>query len=197
MKIKKRIYKKRERKHLLEHEISIIYDMCERTKFPLRNKLLILMSYNHALRPSETCDLKWSDIDLINNIIHIKRKKNGVSGYHPIECQTTLELLKQHKERRYLPDKYVFMSQYKRPPTKLDPDNYNDLCEKLGIMAGFDFKFTPHMLRHSKPTKLIEDGVNIMVVKGLMGHSKVSSTEIYIHMGINQYRGLTKGSMFA
>lgn len=191
-----KIYKKRDRQHVYEHEIQIILEKCEQTRFALRNKLLILTAYNHALRASETCNLKWNHIDLINRTISITRLKNGRSGKHPIYSSLELELLKEHHAKRDKKDIYVFMSENVRPKTQYDPFTFNDLCEKLGIAAGFDFKLTPHMLRHAKITQLIEDGIHLMVVRNYAGHTKVSSTERYTHLSAKQYDGINNGSIF-
>lgn len=191
------IYKKRDRIHLYEHEIALVLEMCERTRFPLRNKLLILMTYNHGLRASEVCNLKWNHLDRVNSVISIKRNKNGRSGNHPIESELELELLEKHYEKRYAVCPYIFTSEMKRPPTQYSPLNFNKLCEELGEMAGLDFKFTPHMLRHSMGTFLAQQDIPIITIRNFMGHTKLSSTELYIHLASNKFLGIKKGSMFA
>jgi len=193
-------YKKRWRFHLMENEVHMILEACEKSYFPLRNKLLILMAYNHGLRASELCALKWHNVDIANRRIYITRMKNGKSGYHPIESDLEYNLFKEHKairDKQVVKDPFVFMSERRRPITPYSPRCFNALCEQLGNLAGLDFKFTPHMLRHGIATWLVENDMNIVKVSRFMGHSKLSSTERYLHISAKQYQGYMKGSIFA
>lgn len=191
------IYKKRHRIHLHEHEVARVIEMSKRTRFPIRNELLVVLSYSHALRASEACDLKWTDVDLTNRTIKISRKKGGKSGIHPIELDREYELLHQHYKNRDPKCPYIFMTQYRYERDRFTPLNFNDLCLRLGEMAEFDFKLTPHMLRHAMTTFLHQKKVDIFIVRDYVGHTRISSTEKYIHLVASRFDGITKGSIFA
>jgi len=193
MLVTKKVYKKKFRKFLYENEIALVLDLCKRTRFPLRNETLLLVTYNHAYRAGEACNLQWKHIDFNNDTITILRQKGGINSIHPLNLGEK-KLLLEMQEKRDIKSPYVFTSY--RWGEKFEPQNFYRLTLKLGKLAEFDFIFTPHMLRHAKGTFLANKDVNIMKIKNLLGHSKLSSTEIYIHMAANQFKGINEGSMF-
>jgi integrase/recombinase XerD len=91
-------------------------------------------------------------------------------------------------------DTYVFTSS--RWGDKFEPDNFYRLTLKLGQLAGFDFIVTPHMLRHARGTFLANNDIHMLKIKALLGHVRVSSTEIYTHLAANKFKGINEGSLF-
>lgn len=191
---KKRIQKKRTRIFMYEHEIARALESCKKTMYPIRNELLVLITYNHALRAGEACDLKWSDVDFVNETIMIRRQKGGIDAIHPLDSPRELELLKEMYANKYCWAKNIFITKRK---SNLGPDDFYQLTLELGRLSEFDFVFTPHMLRHSMGTFLINKDVNILKIKALLGHARVSSTELYTHLAANRFVGIKKGSIFA
>lgn len=186
-------HKKKIRKFLYENEIARVLDLCCHTKYPDRNKTLILFTYNHAFRAGEVCGLKWNQIDFTNNQINIISQKGGVDCTHLLEKGEREPLLKLYENRnKDLP--YVFTSERN---AKFEPQNFYRLLLKLGKMARFDFVLTPHMLRHSKGTFLANNDVNIFKIKAFLRHKRISSTELYIHMAGNQFKNINEGSIFS
>ncbi len=193
MTIKNKSYKKRFRKFLYENEISQVLELCKQTKFPVRNECLLLLAYNHAYRAGEICDLKWNHIDFENNTLTVLRQKGGIDSVHPLGAREK-ELLIFMDDNRKGESPYVFTSCYRGD--KFEPQSFYRLTLKLGKLAGFPFVFTPHMLRHAKGTFLADKDVNIMKIKNFLGHRRISSTELYIHLAANQFKGINEGSMF-
>lgn len=187
------IYKKKSRKFLYEHEISQILQLCNNTRYPLRNECLILLTYNHAYRAGEVCKLQWDQIDFSNNTLTVLRQKGGVNSIHPLGCGEK-ELLLSLKDKMKNESPYVFTTD--KWGDRFEPQNFYRLTLNLGKMAGFDFIFTPHMLRHSKGTFLATNDINLLKIKNYLGHKRISSTELYIHMAANQFKGINEGSMF-
>jgi integrase len=186
-------YKRRTRKFLYEDEIKRVLDLCCHTKYPDRNKILILFTYNHAFRAGEVCNLKWDNIDFDNNHIDIISQKGGVNSVHLIEDGEKELLINLYENRnKNLP--YVFTSERN---AKFEPQNFYRLTLKLGKMARFNFILTPHMLRHSKATFLANKDINIFKIKSFLRHKRISSTEMYIHMAANQFKNINDGSIFA
>lgn len=202
--IKKRKYKKRERDHATEYEIQQILNSCHLIREPeryyssiLRNKLMILMTYNHALRSSETCNLKWIHVNLHEKTVWITRCKGSKSGLHPIESQMELDLLHElHALRNPKLDNLFIVSDYKgqRPAT---PWFFNVICERIGEKAGLPYVFTPRMLRSGKITYLCDKDINLILIRNFAGHVKVSSTEYYLRNAANRFKGINNGSLFA
>lgn len=185
-------YKKRIRKFLHEHEIAKVIELCAQTRYPKRNETLILVTYNHALRAGETCNLKWKHIDFDNDQITVVRQKGGIDCVHPL-LPREKQLLINLYERRNIDSPSVFMSERNE---KFEPQNFYRLTLKLGRLAEFDFVFTPHMLRHSKGTFLANKDVHILKIKAFLGHKRLSSTELYTHLAANKFNGINSGSIF-
>jgi type 1 fimbriae regulatory protein FimB len=191
---KKRFQKRRSRIFIHEDEIQRVLQECDNTTHPIRNRLLLLMTYYHGFRAGEVCNLKWTDIDFNNKTIFCKRQKGGVDAYQPIDSELEWELLLEHKKNNPVWSEWVFVSQWKE---RFEPQNFYRLTVRLGKMAGFDFVLTPHMLRHSLGTFLVNQDVPIMIIKRILGHARVSSTELYTHLAANKIIGVKKGSIFA
>jgi len=198
-----KIYKKKFRKFLYEDEIEKVIDLCQETRFPLRNQTLILVTYMHAYRAAEICNLKWNQIDFTNNVINVVRKKGGINSSQPIwqrEKEFLIRLFEAKKKR--LPSNYNWRSDESFVFTtgltddKLQPQSFLRLTMKLGEMAAFDFVFTPHMLRHARGTFLANNDIHLLKIKALLGHARVSSTELYTHMAANKFKGINEKSMF-
>ncbi len=186
-------YKRKIRKFLYENEIAKVLDLCCHTAHADRNRTLILFTYNHAFRASEVCNLTWNQINFVNNEINIISQKGGVDCTHIIEDGERQSLLNLYENRnKNLP--YVFTSERN---AKFEAQNFYRLTLKLGKMAGFDFVFTPHMLRHAKGTFLANNDVNIFKIKAFLRHRRISSTEIYVHMAANRFKNINEGSIFS
>ena len=75
----------RQREYLTEGEIATLLDTAGNSRNPVRDRLLILMAFRHALRVSELVDIRWQQIDLDTATIHIRRAKNGTPGIHGLQ----------------------------------------------------------------------------------------------------------------
>lgn len=196
-------YKRKTRKFLYENEIEQVIEACNKTPFPLRNKTLILVTYMHAYRAAEVCNLTWKEIDFKNNVISTKGQKGGKDSLQPLwgmEKELLLQLRDQRDTAKYANSnfredhKYVFTSS--RWGTKFEPDNFYKLTMNLGELARFDFPFTPHMLRHSRGTFLANNDVHLLKIRDLLRHVRVSSTELYTHMAANRFKSINDNSIF-
>lgn len=138
----------------------------------LIHRLVIQMAYGTGMRVSELINLKWQDIDFQRNIIHIKRakgKKDRIVMLSP-KIKKALNSLNIKKEG------YVFLSNRKK---KYTIRTIEKIVENTRIKAGIKKKVSPHTLRHSFATHLLENGTDIRYIKELLGHSDISTTLIY------------------
>ena len=108
---------------------------------PVRDRLLILMAFRHALRVSELVDLRWQQISLDTATVHITRAKNGTPGNHGLQGDE-LRLLRALRREHPHAD-FVFLSERKAP---LSVDGAQKLIERLGEAAGLPFPIHAHML---------------------------------------------------
>ena len=111
---------------------------------PVRDRLLILMAFRHALRVSELVDLRWQQVHLDTATVDIRRAKNGTPGIHGLQGDE-LRLLRALRREHPHAD-FVFLSERKAP---LSVDGAQKLIERLGVAAKLRFPIHAHMLRYA------------------------------------------------
>lgn len=188
-----KIKKPKLRKFLYESEIEALIRVAETSFWPVRNKLLIIMTCHHAMRAGETINLKWEHIDFVNNHINVIRQKSGVTCFHPL-AQGEKDLLLMLKDQQKFKSPFVFHTRLKYPFTS---SGLNWLIKRWGVLAGIPVHTHTHMLRHSSATLLINKGVSLDIIKGWLGHRSIKSTEIYVHMDQKRFNNIFDGSIFA
>ena len=141
------------------------------------HKMCLAVMYACGLRISEATTLEVGAIDRANHVLRIVGKGNKdrlVPLPQPI-LDDLGHLWRTHRNRRWL-----------FPNRRGDaPINKRVLSETFAVAAeaaGISRRVTPHTLRHSYATRLIENGVNIRIVQILLGHSSIASTAIYTHL---------------
>lgn len=152
-------------------------------RYGQRNSAMILLAYRHGLRISELISLRWSQIDLKQGLIHVNRRKNGISSTHPLfgpELRA-LRLLK----RQNLQADYVFLTERKAPMTD---STFRKIVARAGIQAKIDFPIHPHMLRHSTGFKLANDGRDTRSIQHYLGHKNIQHTVRYTEIASIRFR---------
>lgn len=149
--------------------------------FAVRNpkhRLLLMIIYGAGLRVGEAVKLKLEDIDWDRKMIHIRSAKGKKDRF------TVLSEVVRWGLREYCaafrPTNYLFEGQGNRPnlSTRSAENIFRSAVEKAGIRK----KVTPHSLRHSFATHLLEQGVDLRIIQVLLGHASSKTTEIYTHV---------------
>lgn len=138
----------------------------------VNHRLLIQMGYGTGMRASELVNLKWEDIDFQRNVIHIKRakgKKDRIVMLSP-KLKKGLKLLTDRRQG------YVFLTNRNG---KYTLRSIEQIVENARKKARINKKISPHSLRHSFATHLLENGTNIRYIRDLLGHSDITTTMIY------------------
>jgi type 1 fimbriae regulatory protein FimB/type 1 fimbriae regulatory protein FimE len=175
----------RTREYLTEAEIDKLLEAAGKSRNPVRDRLLILLAFRHALRVSELVDVKVEQLDLKAATIHIRRAKNGTPGIHGLqgdELRLIRALLREQPHSSFL-----FLSERKAP---LSVDGAQKLVERLGDAAGFKFPIHVHMLRHSAGYALAGRGVDTRTLQAFMGHRSISNTVIYTAVADKRVRNI-------
>ena len=175
----------RQREYLTEGEIDSLLAAAGTSRNPVRDRLLILMAFRHALRVSELVDLRWQQIDLDAAAVHIRRAKNGTSSIHGLQGDE-LRLLRTLRREHPLAS-FVFLSERKAP---LSIDGAQKLIERLGVTAELPFPIHSHMLRHSAGYALAGRGVDTRSLQAFMGHRSISNTVIYTAVADKRIRNI-------
>ena len=169
---------------LMEEEISaIINAIVETFQYSKRDKAIIEMLYSCGLRVSELCALSLNNLYLNDDMIRIMgkgskerllpvggRAKNFLNDYL-IHCRPGIQKDKGSSS--------VFLSRNGNPLTRA---MINNILRKWSQVAGISKSVSPHTLRHSFATHLLEGGADLRFVQALLGHSDISTTQIYTHL---------------
>jgi len=142
-------------------------------------KAILGIIYGAGLRISEACALKPTDTDSQRMLIHVRRGKENKDRY-VLLGETMLTLLREYYQKARRKGDYLFPGQ--KPQNPLTPAAIRKVLKKVATKAGLSKKITPHTLRHSFATHLLETGYDLRVVQTLLGHTSIQTTQRYTHI---------------
>jgi len=146
----------------------------------IKHRCIISLLYSAGLRRGELINLKVEDIDSKRMVIHIKSAKGKKDRYTLLSQKVLSDLRLYYKI--YNPEKFLFEGINRQP---YSPSSVRKVLNKAVTAAGIRKKVSPHTLRHSFATHLLEDGVDLRYIQTLLGHSSSKTTEIYTHVAKN------------
>lgn len=162
---------------LTKEEVSKLLNAAKTKK----SRLILSLLYSSGLRVSELVNLKPSDINFNENIGWVragKGSKDRMFTLSPSLCSEINNYLKKKENTKYL-----FSSD-----EPLTTRNVQKIVKNLRNMAEIQKKVTPHTLRHSFATHLLESGTDIRMIQTLLGHSSLNTTQIYTHISSDQIK---------
>ena len=139
-------------------------------------RLIAMVMYGAGLRVSEACALEVGDIDAARSVIHVRHGK-GNAPRDVTLSPTLLAALREYWRQERPARPYLFVGKGTDRP--LAPDSVRKALKMARAEAGLKGTFTPHMLRHSFATHLLEAGTDIRVIQQLLGHKDLSTTAGY------------------
>jgi site-specific recombinase XerD len=172
-------YDKRLPKYLTKEEVKLLL---ESTTY-LKHKAILSTIYSGGLRVSEVINLRISDIISAEMKIRVRNGKRNKERY-TLLSQKNLELLrvywKKFGYKNYSPEDYLFISRQTKKP--LSNRCIEHAMDKALLKAGINKKASPHTLRHSFATHLMNSGIDLVTIQALLGHSNMKTTSIYLHV---------------
>jgi site-specific recombinase XerD len=184
--------------HVADRQVLIDYSVRKVTKLPtvltqeeiwnlinapdnLKHRLILMTTYSAGLRAAEVAALKPEDIDRKRMLIKVVNGKGGKQRYTILSSKLLKELRRYYKACQ--PQTYLFPSSYKhRKNQTLTYPSVRSIYEKAREKAGINKGVGIHTLRHSFATHLIEASYDIRRIQVLMGHRRLSTTMIYLHV---------------
>ena len=139
-----------------------------------RNKLILALLYSSGLRVSELVNLDIDSVDMNERTIRIRGK--GEKDRIVLFDDKTKNLIEDYLAKRSDENEYLFIN---RCGNHLTPRYVQMMIKDYARVAGIRKKVTPHILRHSFATHLLKNGVDIRAIQQLLGHSNLSTTQIY------------------
>lgn len=141
----------------------------------LKHRAVLMLCYGSGLRISEAVALKAEHIDSQRMLIRVEQGKGAKDRYTVLSQRLLLLLREYWKVQR--PTDYLF------PGTKagshIQPGSIQEICRDACILSGIQKRVTPHTLRHSFATHLLENGNDIRAIQVLLGHKRIDTTAHY------------------
>lgn len=164
---------------LSQQEVKALFDAVEFKK----SKLILKLLYSSGLRVSELVNLTPQDLDFSQNIGWVRGGKGGKDRLFKIAESINKQLSKFIAKNPQ--NKFVFSE-----AEPMSPRNIQLIIKKAAKIAGINKKVTPHTLRHSFATHLLDAGENLLVIQELLGHENLETTKIYTHISPDQIKNV-------
>jgi site-specific recombinase XerD len=153
----------------------------------LKHRAMLMTTYASGPRLSELTHLRVEDIDSERGVIRIHQGKGRKDRYTLLPA-SLLEVLRTYW-RAYRPADWLFPG--RDPNRPICRDTVEEVCRKFRKLAGIRKRVTPHILRHSFATHLLEAGTDLRTIQILLGHRSLSTTAIYLHVSSKTIRSTT------
>lgn len=180
-------------KSLTMKEVELLLDISVVNAFSARNKAMLELLYATGLRVSELIHLKVGDIDFDLSLVRTmgKGNKERVIPIGDYALYALSKYIYQYREKLLIKgwNDYLFLNNHGNPLTR---QAIFKIIQKLAKEKGIETSFSPHTLRHSFATHLLENGANLRDIQEMLGHSSLSTTQIYTHISneklVNDYK---------
>ena len=169
-------------------ELKQLLDIKGNTLSGLRDKSMLELFFSTGMRVSELVNLNKNDISLKNGEFSVRGKGGKIRVV--FLSQSAKNALKEYLEKRKDIDNALFVRLVKtenlskeiNADLRLTARSIERIIKKRAIEAGLTKKVTPHTMRHSFATDLLMNGADIRSVQAMLGHSNISTTQIYTHV---------------
>ena len=177
--------KKRQKlpKVLSEEEVNKLLDINLNTDYDYRNKAMLELMYSSGLRVSELINLNVNDIDLMNSTVRIfgKGSKERIVPLNDYASEALKNYILYHRATlfKHGENNYLFLNNH---GNKMTRQGFFKILTKIALENNIKTDFSPHTLRHSFATHLLKYGADLRSIQELLGHSDISTTQIYTHI---------------
>ncbi len=149
----------------------------------IKHRCIVSLLYSAGLRRSELLNLKLIDIDSTRMLIRVEAAKGNKDRYTLLSENLLKDLRIYFKQWR--PQDYLFEGPKGGP---YSGSSVKEIVVRAARKSGIQKKVTPHILRHSFATHLLENGTDLRYIQSLLGHSSSKTTELYTHVAVNNFR---------
>ncbi len=149
-----------------------------------RDRAILELLYATGIRVGELTSLVMKDMNFAGDTIKVEgkgRKERIVPAGRPA-IKALIEYLERRPQKK---QERVFLNKYGKPLTDRSVER---LVDKYGKKAGIDRRITPHTFRHSFATHMLDRGADLRTVQELLGHERITTTQIYTHLTVERLR---------
>ena len=169
-------------------EINKILDIKITDNYSIRNKAMLELIYAAGLRVSELINLKTYDIDTLENIVRTMGKGNKERiipiGEYATNALNSYLSIRYTFLKKEIND-YLFLNNHGKKMTR---QGFFKIIKKLAQDNNIKKDISPHTLRHSFATHMINNGADLRTIQELLGHSDISTTQIYTHVSTEKLK---------
>lgn len=158
----------------------------------IKHKAILATIYSHGLRISELINLKIADVDSKRGYLIVRKGKGYKDRPIPLNSECLNILRAYYKKEK--PKEYLFEGQFE---PYYSTTSIRAILKQSIKKSRILKKVTPHTLRHSFATHLLESGIDIRYIQELLGHSNIKTTEIYTHVSSVHLREISVPSFLA
>jgi integrase/recombinase XerC len=176
----------------VDEVFSLLEEPGEQDSFKLRDRAVMELIYSTGMRVSEVVNSNMDDIDFATGMVRVKGKGSkerivpfgsaaaeALQKWFPDRDKLTVDRIRRgHEPER----EAVFLNSR---GTRLSSRSVERLVAGYGVRAGIGVRVTPHALRHSFATHLLEMGLDLRTVQELLGHVSLSTTQKYTHLNMD------------
>lgn len=173
-------------KALNQHQAESLLDQEDLGKTPLRDRALLELAYSAGLRASELASVRLADIELSGGSLRIvgKGSKERVALFGEA-CRNALAAYVDGERTKPVVGDPLFTNEMGRA---LSTRTVQNVIKRWARAAGLPEDVTPHTLRHSFATHLLDGGADLKTVQQLLGHENLATTQVYTHVSIERLR---------
>jgi integrase/recombinase XerC len=177
-----------------ESQMNTLFDQLQ---FPetfdgYRDKMILELFYFTGMRKAELIGLKLNDIDFYQGTIKVlgKRNKERLVPATPVLLNSIKKFLEQRAKQEMADDSEILF--FTSKGKKLDPKSVYTIVNKYLQSVTTINKKSPHILRHTFATHMLNNGADINGIKEILGHSSLAATQIYTHNSFEKLKGIHK-----
>lgn len=176
-------------KVLTEDDINKLLDIKLINHFSYRNKAMIELMYATGMRVSELINIKLFDIDFEADVVRIfgKGSKERIVPLGDYAVYYIKKYINEYRNQLLIKgeNNYLFLNNHGEPMTR---QAFFKIIKKLALEQGIKKDFSPHILRHSFATHLLNHGADLRSIQELLGHADISTTQIYTNLSFNEVK---------
>jgi integrase/recombinase XerD len=153
-----------------------------------KNHAIIALLYSTGLRLDELVHLTIDSFDKRSKILYVRQGKGGKDRHLPLSDHLLTILRRYYLSCKKRPTTWLFPSGTVSGP--INASGIQRMISGTAKKAGIQKRVSPHTLRHSFATHLLEDGTDIRTIQAFLGHSSIVTTEVYLHVAMHQMKAV-------
>lgn len=179
-------------KTLSQPQVEALLEQAEVGKTPLRDRAMLELAYAAGLRASELVGINVADVDFDSRAVQVTGKGNKERlTLFGETCRESLVRYVQSERVARNGEKALFTN---NQGMRVTSRTFQNVIKRWALSAGISPEVSPHTLRHSFATHLLDGGADIKTVQQLLGHENLATTQIYTHVSIERLRDTVRAA---